>query len=89
MTEPLVQQGAYDAEAVAQLFDRMAARVRLNKDSEFGGAFVLVPPTGFGDPVDSLLLNTPNASLMFWHHLKSICDQTIKTMEAQQRFSGR
>ena len=88
MNEPLVQRVGYDAETLAHYFDEMAKRIRLNKDSNFGGAFVLIPPAGYGDPVDSLLINSPNASLMFWHHLKSIAEQTINQVQEQQRLGG-
>ena len=51
MSDDLAGPPQIDVEPFAKRFDRMAAQIRLNKDSSFGGAFVLVPPPGFGEPV--------------------------------------
>lgn len=89
MSEALIQRQGYDAEALAAAFDQMAAKIRLNKDDNFGGAFVLVPPVGFGQPVDGLILNSSNAAMMFWANLKLIVDDTMAQMKEQQRLQQR
>jgi hypothetical protein len=89
MSDPLVRREGFDAEALAATFDQMAAQIRLNKDANFGGAFVLVPPPGVGSPVDALIMNSTNASMMFWTNLQSIVSETIKALVEQQRMAGR
>jgi len=89
MTEPLIPQLGYDAEALAAAFDQMAAQIRLNKAGNFGGAFVLVPPAGIGMPTASLFMNSPGAGLIFWQALKSTVDDQINQIKDQQRMSGR
>ena len=89
MTEPLIAREGYDAEQLASTFERMAATIRLNKDNNFGGAFVLVPPPGFGEPVESIVLNSDNAKLQFWANLKMIVDQTFVALKEQQELAAR
>ena len=89
MTDPLIPQQGYDADALAAAFDAMAAKIRLNRADNFGGAFVLVPPIGVGQPVDGMLINSANASMMFWLQLKMIVDDTIKQLTDQQRMAAR
>jgi hypothetical protein len=89
MSEPLIQRHGYDAESLAATFDQMAAQIRLNRDANFGGAFVIVPPVGVGSPVDGLILNSSNAAMMYWMTLKTLVDDTINFLKEQQRLSGR
>lgn len=89
MNESLVPRQGYDAESLAATFDQMAVQIRLNKDGNFGGAFVLVPPVGFGQPIDGLLLNSSNTALMFWANLKQVVDDTIRQLAEQQRMQQR
>lgn len=89
MTESLINRPGYDAEALAAAFDQMAAQIRLNKEGNFGGAFVLVPPVNFGQPVEGLILNSSNAAMMFWANLKIIVDDTMIQLKEQQRLQGR
>jgi hypothetical protein len=89
MNDPLIQRQGYDAEALAAAFDQMAAQIRLNRDGNFGGAFVLVPPIGFGQPVDGLILNSSNAAMMFWMNLKLMVDDMMVQLKEQQRMSQR
>ncbi len=89
MSEQLIPQQGYDAEQLAAAFDQMAVTIRRNAGGNFGGAFVLVPPPGFGDPVDSLILNSANAKLQFWANLKNIVDQTLLQLQEQQRLAQR
>lgn len=89
MNEPLIQRHGSDAEALARAFDEMAAKIRLNKDDNFGGAFVLVPPPGFGQPIDGLILNSSNAAMMFWANLKLMVDDTMVQLKEAQRMQAR
>ncbi|MFA5902027.1 MAG: hypothetical protein WC829_23260 [Hyphomicrobium sp.] len=84
-----MSENGYDAETIATGFDQMAAQIRLNKAGNFGGAFVLVPPVGMGQPVQGLILNSSNAAMMFWANLKIIVDDTLIQLKEQQRLQGR
>ncbi len=89
MTEPLIPQLVYDAEALAAAFDQMAAQIRLNSGANFGGAFVLMPPVGVGAPTASLFMNSSNAGLIFWQALQSTVNDQVKQMLEQARMQGR
>ena len=89
MSEPLIPQAGFDADQLAAAFDQMAASIRRNASDNFGGAFVLVPPAGVGDPVASLILNSANAKLQFWGNLKNIVDQTVTQLLEAQRLGQR
>ena len=41
----------------AERFRKMADRIELNKESGFGGACVISPPQGAGDPIEILMLD--------------------------------
>ena len=41
----------------AERFRKMADRIELNKESGFGGACVIIPPQGAGDPIEILMLD--------------------------------
>lgn len=81
----LVEPRPDQAEAFAKVFDEMATRIRRNAGDSFGGAFVLLPPPGFGNPVSSLLLNTSNVQLMFWSTLAQIANSETERLKAEQR----
>lgn len=89
MTDPLIPREGYDAKSLAKAFDQMAAQIRLNASGNFGGAFVLVPPIGMGQPVDGLILNSANAGMMFWANLKIIVDDVMVQLKEQQRLQQR
>ncbi len=41
----------------ADRFRRMAERIDHNKDAGFGGACVIIPPSGAGEPIEILMLD--------------------------------
>jgi len=47
-------------------FCRMTASLILNKDGNFGGALVIVPPVGGGDPIETLILDNNQSPAQFW-----------------------
>lgn len=85
MSANLVERTSQDAEAYAKIFEDMAERIRRNSDDGFGGAFVLVPPPGFGNPVTNLLLNSANLSLLFWSTLAQVANSETERLKAEQR----
>lgn len=52
--------------AQAALFRKMADDIMHNADNGFGGAFVIIPPVGGGNPISVLLLDSANDAAMFW-----------------------
>jgi hypothetical protein len=72
-TAPLVEKNKKKAEEVARQFDEMAARIRRNGDEKFGGALLLIPPDGVGEPISVLQLAGSNAGI-FW----SVAKQSIE-----------
>lgn len=89
MSQELIERKKASAEAVAQRFDDMAARIRNNGTETFGGAFLVVPPSGTGEPVDLLMFSTTNPG-HFWMMVKAHVDEQYKLLQermaAQQRF---
>ena len=75
----------------AQLFRTMAECIE--KNDNFGGAFVIVPPEGAGEPVQTLLLDPSPDPAMFWQMIQTKCQIMIAEIEIQKRknaaFGGR
>lgn len=65
-------------------FETMAARIRANSATDFGGAFVVVPP-GENEPVAYLTLDSRQDPAMFWANIKAIAELTIAEMDEKQR----
>lgn len=90
--EPLIAKDDRSAEALAKLFDDMAARIRLNKDNAFGGAFVIIPPENGGDPIVTLILDGKQDPGQFYTLLKvkaetqiAVLDRLARSQNAFQR----
>lgn len=73
----------YDAEAIAKRFEDLAARIRLNKDAKFGGAFLLVPPPLTGNVIETLVLSDQNPGL-FWSVVFGMVEGEFKRLKDQQ-----
>lgn len=85
MAEAFFQpQATPDHEAIARMFDDMAARIRLNKDAKFGGALLLVPPGGLGKPIAHLLLSDQEAGY-YWSSIKGMIDSEYRNVEELAR----
>lgn len=70
----------------AQLFEKMAAQIRLNRDAKFGGAFLVIPP-GDGEPFSSLMLNQEEAAI-FWGAVESLAQVAKALLNDQMRQQG-
>ena len=72
-------------------FDKMAERIRHNKDATFGGACVIIPPTG-GASIEVLMLDSASDLAQFYStiatRLQIALDQ-LKDQEATRRAFGR
>ena len=70
----------------AQLFESMAAQIRLNKNTKFGGAFLCIPPGG-AEAFSSLMLNQEQPGI-FWAAIKTLADMALTETDRQQRQTG-
>lgn len=77
--------------SVANRFRRMADDIEKNEN--FGGAFVIVPAEGAGEPVQTLLLDPSPDPAQFWQMLLTKCQIMIAEIEVKKRtdraFGGR
>ena len=93
MSENLIQPLDRSPETLAKLFDDMAAKIRLNKDNAFGGAFVIIPPETGGDPIVTLILDSKQDPSQFFMLLKTKAEIQIASLDAlarnQQAFQRR
>jgi hypothetical protein len=67
-------------------FTKMADRIKLNINDNFGGGFVIVDPSG--DIKELLLLNNTKDLAMFWSTVRTIADMSIAEAEQASRGSG-
>lgn len=67
----------------ADLFRKMAESIERNGAADFGGAVVIVPPSG--NPVEILILNSQKDNAQFWGTL----DATVKAALADMDEAGR
>ena len=67
----------------AQPFRDMA--LDIDKNEHFGGAFVVVPPEGAGEPVQTLLLDPSPDPAQFWQMLLTKCQIQIAEIEQNRR----
>lgn len=88
---PLVDAKEVSAQTAAGAFTKMADAILLNKQASFGGAVVIIPPEGGGEPVDLLLL-TRQSPVAFWALLKATVEAALSDLDAaarQNRAYGR
>lgn len=71
--------------ANAEFFLRVAEEIDRNVASGFGGAFVVVPPAGAGNPLATVILDARQDGMTFWMMLKTKCDAELSVLAAQQR----
>ena len=70
-----------------ELFTAMAESI--SRNSDFGGAFVVVPPEGAGEPLSTLILDGKPDPAQFWQMLLTKCQIMIAEIEAAKRGFGR
>lgn len=85
MTEPLIQGSESDPRKLAERLRRMAEKIELNDSASFGGAFVIIPPIGAGEPIETLILDGQQDPAQFFILLKSKIDSAIAGLDAAQR----
>ena len=73
----------------ASRFARMAQRLEHNLDSTFGGAFVIVPPEGAGEPMEALILDTTGNPAQFLMLLQAKIAHALEEISNRERTLGR
>ena len=72
----------------AQRFANMAKRMEHNVDSTFGGAFVIVPPQGAGEPMEALILDTQGDPAQFLMLLQAKITHALQQIDSRERQLG-
>lgn len=85
MSEPLVENRKSEIEVLAERFTVMADRLLLNKADSFGGAFVIIPPTGGGEPIETLVLDKDQDAAQFWSIVKTKAQMTLDALDLVAR----
>ena len=75
-------------QTIADLFRRMADRLEHNADDPFGGCFLICPPEGGGNVIETLILDASQDPSQFWILLKAKCDVNIQQIDQQARKTG-
>lgn len=73
----------------AERFANMAERIEHNKESTFGGAFVIVIPGGLVAPLESLILDTQGDPAQFLMLLQAKIAQIMEDLKTRERQFGR
>lgn len=58
----------------ARFFEDMAARIRAQREGEFAGAVLIVPPGDDAEPMDFLGIETRPSAAHFWNATKARID---------------
>ena len=66
-------------------FFQMRERISKNTTDTFGGAFVVVPPEGGGDPLETLILDSKQDPAQFWNLLMTKCQIMLAELDQKQR----
>lgn len=69
-------------------FTEMAARIELNAEQGFAGAFVIVPPGEEPNPHVMLMLNNSESPAMFWSTLQTTCQLALQEIAQQEEQAG-
>jgi len=73
------------AKTLADRFRAMATAIELNGADNFGGAFVVIPPSDGGDILETLVLDSRQDPAMLWMLLKTKCDMELTKLDQAQR----
>jgi hypothetical protein len=72
-------------------FTDMAARLELNAEQGFGGAFVIVPPVAEGADLRvkwNLMLDNADSPAMFWSTLQTVCTIALQEIAREEEQLG-
>jgi hypothetical protein len=66
-------------------FRAMADSIERNEGVAFGGAFVIIPPDGGGEPIETLILDSKQDLAQFWNAVITKCQIMLADVEQKQR----
>lgn len=66
-------------------FRDMADRMALNDTANFGGCFVVIPPEGGGEPLETIILDSKQDPAQFWNLLMTKCQISLAEIDQKQR----
>lgn len=73
----------------ADRFRKMAERIDHNVEfSTFGGAAVICPPGGAGEPIEVLLLDSRGDAAQFWSTIQSRISIILSELQDRQQVAG-
>ena len=85
MDEQLIQGQAKDMMDLAERFRSMADKMDTNAGGAFGGAFVVIPPLGGGDPFETLVLDSEQDPVLFYQLLQSRITTILNKLDTTSR----
>lgn len=85
MTQPLVEQLEQKTSAP---FSEMARSIEHNAGQGFGGAVVIVPPAGGGEPIELLMLDSSGDVAQFFSTVQSRIAIRLQLLDDKQRIAG-
>jgi hypothetical protein len=68
---------------LADRFRQMADRIDHNKDAGFGGACVIIPPVGVGEPLEMLALDNRADAAQFFSNIVTRLNRMIEDSAAK------
>ena len=80
--EPLVQKKQHD---VSVRYRLMADRLDHNAEAPFGGSCVIYPPSGGGDPIELLMLDSKGDPAQFWSTISTRIQIVLEDLKAKQQ----
>lgn len=85
MSEPLVER---PEPKTSEPFSEMARAIIHNAGQGFGGAVVIVPPAGGGEPIELLLLDSSADVSQFFATVQSRISIRLQNLDDKQRIAG-
>jgi len=70
---------------ISDPFSQMASRIDRNAEESFGGAFVIVPPAGAGEPMSALMLSSTDP-VQFYMLLQAQITKTLDELKNPQPY---
>jgi hypothetical protein len=73
----------------ADPFTKMATRIAHNTEgARFGGAVVIVPPDGGGEPIEILFLDQAADAALFWSTVRTKITAVLEALAEKERQGG-
>jgi len=69
-------------------FSEMANAIKHNAGQAFGGAVVIVPPEGGGEPISLLMLDSKGDVAQFYGTISSRIQMIVQDLQEKQRVAG-